>query len=470
MNKLKVDLISPTATIWRATKKGGPRGPRVFRFSMLPTLSVAASMPEDVEIRIVDENVDPVDLDTDADLVGISFMTFNAPRAYELADLLRARGKTVMLGGYHPSFLPQEAIQHADSVCIGEAEYSVPRMIEDFKAGRLKQFYQSELVDLADLPIPRRDLLQRRLYATPNVLIATRGCPYRCTYCSIAAFNNYRIRTRPVEAVIDELKRLGRYVIFMDDNIIGDRDYAKELFEAMIPLNKRWHSQCGIHITEDPELLRLAVLSGCNGLFIGLETLSQKNLKDWEKCPNRAREYVRQVKQLHDLGIGVLAGFVFGSDNDTPDVFAKTVEFLDEAEIDVLQATRLTPFPGTPLFDEMDAAGRIFDKDWAHYDFAHVVYEPLHMTREQLHLGVWWVSRQFYSRRRVARRFRRELQTLGPGTLARVTGPVNLAYRVRFSRNGTFEGGARFAPDVSPGTVRAPARSLRRPLPSPWSS
>jgi len=273
-----------------------------------------------------------------------------------------------------------------------------------------------------------------------------------------------------VEAVIDELKRLGRYVIFMDDNIIGDRDYAKELFEAMIPLKKRWHSQCGIHITEDRELLRLAAESGCNGLFIGLETLSQQSLKDWEKCPNRSREYVRQVKTLHDLGIGVLTGFVFGADDDTPDVFRKTVEFLDEAEIDALQATRLTPFPGTPLFDEMDAEGRIFDKNWGHYDFGHVVYEPTHMTREQLHLGVWWVSRQFYSRRRVARRFRRELQTLGLGTLARVTGPVNLAYRVRFSRNGTFEGGARFAPDVTPGRARAQTRLPRRQLhfPSNW--
>lgn len=448
MDKLKVDLISPTAQIWRATRKGGTRGPRVFRFSMLPTLSVAACIPDDVEVRIVDENVDPVDLDTDAQLVGISFMTFNAPRAYELADLLRARGKTVIFGGLHPSFLPHEAIEHCDSVCIGEAEYSVPKMIEDFRAGRLQPFYRSGPVDLADLPIPRRELLQRRRYATPNVLIATRGCPYRCKYCSIAAFNDYQIRTRPVEAVIEELKQLGKYVIFMDDNIIGDREYAKRLFEAMIPLRKRWHSQCGIHITEDPELLRLAVASGCNGLFIGLETLSQQSLKDWQKCPNRARDYVRQVRQLHDLGIGVLTGFVFGGDDDRPDVFKRTLEFLDEAEIDALQATRLTPFPGTPLFDEMDAQGRIFDKDWSHYDFGHVVYEPKHMTRQQLHLGVWWVSRQFYSRRRLARRFYRELRMLGAGTLLHMTMPINLAYRVRFRRNGTFEGGARFAPDV----------------------
>lgn len=265
MKTLKFDLISPTASIWRAHRKGGTRGPRVFRFSMLPSLAVAASMPDDVETRIIDENVEPVDFDTDADLIGISFMTFNAPRAYELAARFRDRGKPVVFGGYHPSFLPNEAIAHCDSVCVGEAEISVPRMIADFRAGDLKPIYRSEPVDLSELPRPARDLLQPRRYLTPNVLQATRGCPYRCKFCSIAAFHGYRIRTRPVDAVLDELRGMGRQVVFMDDNIIGDRDYTLELFNAMIPLRKRWFSQCGIHIADDEELLRAAVRSGCGG-------------------------------------------------------------------------------------------------------------------------------------------------------------------------------------------------------------
>ena len=444
MDTLKFDLISPTASIWRAKRKGRTRGPRVFRFSMLPSLSVAASMPAGVETRIIDENVEPVDFDTDADLIGITFMTFNAPRAYEIAAQFRDRGKTVIFGGFHPTFLPYEAIAHCDAVCVGEAEYNVPRMIEDFQAGHLRPIYRSRRVDLADLPPMPGDLLQRKRYLTPNVLQATRGCPYRCKFCSIAAFHGYEIRTRPVEAVIDELRGMGHQVVFMDDNIIGDRDFALSLFEAMIPLGKKWFSQCGIHLADDEELLKLAVRSGCGGLFIGLESLCQENLSRWTKGPNRAAEYVGQVQKLHENGIAVYAGFVFGSDGDSPDVFHRTLDFLDEARVDALQATRLTPFPGTPLFDEMDRAGRIFDKDWAHYDFGHVVFEPLHMSRETLDLGVAWISREFYSRRRVARRLVGELSYLAPSSILRGSVPLNLGYRARFGRNGTLEKGARF--------------------------
>ncbi len=444
MDTLKFDLISPTASIWRAQRKGKTRGPRVFRFSMLPSLAVAASMPPGVETRIIDENVEPVDFDTDADLIGISFMTFNAPRAYEIAARFRDRGKTVIFGGFHPTFLPYEAIAHCDAVCVGEAEYNVPRMIEDFRAGQLRPIYRSERVDLADLPATPRNLLQPKRYLTPNVLQATRGCPYRCKFCSIAAFHGYEIRTRPVEAVIDELRGMGRQVVFMDDNIIGDRDYALNLFEAMIPLGKKWFSQCGIHMADDEELLRLADRSGCGGLFVGLESLSQENLSRWTKGPNRAAEYVGQVQKLHESGIAVYAGFVFGSDGDSPDVFQRTLDFLDEAQVDALQATRLTPFPGTPLFEEMDQAGRIFDKDWSHYDFGHVVFEPLHMSRETLDLGVAWISREFYSRRRVMRRLVGELSYLAPSSILRGSVPLNLGYRARFGRNGTLEKGARF--------------------------
>ncbi len=281
---------------------------------------------------------------------------------------------------------------------------------------------------------------------TPDVLQATRGCPYRCNFCSVAAFHRYRIRTRPVEQVIDQLKTFGRYVVFMDDNIIGDRDYALELFAAMLPLRKRWFSQCGIGIARDRQLLDLAVRSGCRGLFIGFESLSQENLNGWRKHGNRAAEYVPLVRALHDAGVGVYAGFVFGSDGDAPDTFQATLDFLHHANIDALQATRLTPFPGTALYDEMDREGRIFDKDWSHYDFAHVVFEPLHMSRETLHTGTAWVLRQFYARRRVARRLWRGLGYLSPAAFSRVGLPLNLGYRIRLSTNGTFALGKRFTP------------------------
>ena len=402
-------------------------------------------MPRYVETQIIDEDVEPIDFDTDADLIGVSFMTYNAPRAYEIADRFRSeKGKPVIFGGYHPTFMPDEAIQHADAVCIGEAEYNVPRMMDDFSAGKLRPFYRSEPATLTGLPIPNRDLIRKKDYAPVEVLQATRGCHFQCSYCSVAAFHRYRHRTRPVAEVINELKTLGRRVLFMDDNLICDREYARQLFTEMIPLGKIWFSQATIGIAHDDELLRLAHGSGCRGLFIGFESLSQRNLRMWKKNSNVGKDYLAAVRKLHAAGIGVFAAFVFGSDDDTPDVFQRTLEFLLEANVEGLQATRLTPFPGTPLFHDMARQGRIFDKDWSHYDFNHVVFEPLHMRRETLDLGVAWILRQFYARRRIARRAWKSLGYLGPAAVLLGLLPLNLGYMNKLTVDGTFQRGDAF--------------------------
>jgi radical SAM superfamily enzyme YgiQ (UPF0313 family) len=445
MDRIKLDLINPTSPLRRVEPGQRPRGPRIFRFSMLSSLYVAACLPPHVEPRIVDEDVEPIDFDTDADLIGISFMTYNAPRAYAIADRFRReKGKPVIFGGYHPTLLPEEALQHADSVCIGDAEPNVPRMMEDFVAGRLQAFYCSELVPLAGLPWPRRDLTRRQHYAPVDVIQATRGCNRRCTFCSVAAFHRNRLRCRPVAEVVEELKTLGRYILFMDDSLTGDRQYARELFTAMIPLDKRWFSQCGIGIAQDEELLRLASRSGCRALFVGLESLSQENLRSWKKRGNIGRDYLAAVQRLHAAGIAVYTGFVFGADGDTPDVFPRTLDFLLEANVDCLQATRLTPFPGTPLFAEMDQQGRILDRDWRHYDFGHVVYEPRHMSRETLDQGVAWVQSQFYGRRSIARRAWHSLGYLEPTMVLRAFLPLNLGYRRKMAVDGTFRRGTGF--------------------------
>ena len=304
-------------------------------------------------------------------------MTYNAPRAYELGDRFRALGKTVIFGGYHPSLLPEEALQHADAICIGEAEATLPALMEDYVKGTLQPVYKSCLVDLATLPRPDRSLLQSRKYITLNAMQATRGCYNHCSFCSVAAFNRYQLRTRPVADVIDEMKTLGSYILFMDDNITLNREYALELFEAMIPLRKNWFSQSSISIAFDTELLEMAVRSGCQGLFLGFESLSQASLQSWKKEVNRRKGYFEVAHKLHFYGIQIFGAFVFGSDEDTPDVFADTLDFLLDANIETLQATRLTPFPGTPLYRTLDAQGRIFDTNWSHYDFFHVVYQPL---------------------------------------------------------------------------------------------
>lgn len=452
MRTLKYLHINPTNPLWQVKRSGDrPHGLRVFRFSMLPSLYVAAAMPPYVETRIIDEEVEPIDFDTDADLIGISFMTFNAPRAYDVADRFRLKhAKPVIFGGYHPTFMREEAIQHADAICIGEAENNVPRMIADFAAGTLKPFYESPLAELHGLAIPDRTLIRQSAYITPDVLQATRGCPYRCNFCSIAAFHKSAFRTRPVDDVVEELQTLGRFVIFMDDNLIADREYAKALFAAMVPLKKQWFSQCGIAITYDRELLELAARSGCRGLFVGFESLSQENLSAWRKPVNRARDYRRAIDALHEAGIAVFAGFVFGMDHDTPKVFEQTLSFLLDAQVDVLQATNLTPFPGTPLFDEMDRQGRIFDKDWRRYDFGHVVFEPLQMSPETLERGTAWVLWQFYERKPILRRLWRALGYLDPVTLLRAVAVLNLGYRRRFQMSGMSEKGRRFVP---PGSV-----------------
>ncbi|WP_340114324.1 B12-binding domain-containing radical SAM protein [Maribellus mangrovi] len=441
---LKCVLINPTSPLWRVKSKQKPVNHSVFRFSMLPSLYVAASMPPHVQTEIVDEDVEPIDFETDADIIGVSFMTYNAPRAYEIGDIFRAKGKAVIFGGYHPSFMPEEAIQHADAICIGEAEYNVPKMISDFQNGGLQQFYESDLVDLAKLPKLNRNLIRRNAYVTTNAMQATRGCIHHCAFCSVAAFNRYKIRTRPVDEVIKELNSLGRHVLFMDDNIILNKAYAKELFKAMIPLKKRWFSQSGIGIAADEELLDLAAKSGCRGLFIGFESLSEATLEAYQKQPNRKKDYCEVVRKLHKAGISICGAFVFGSDEDGPDVFETTLDFLLENNVEALQSTRLTPFPGTPLFKSMDEEDRIIDKNWSHYDFFHVVHRPKLMDTSTLDYGTAWVQQHFYSYKNITKRVTRAGSYLSPETIFKAVLPLNIGWRFKLSNYGAFQLGQKF--------------------------
>jgi radical SAM superfamily enzyme YgiQ (UPF0313 family) len=403
---------------------------------MLSSLYVAAAAPPGVETRILDEEVEPVDFDADADLVGLSFMTFNAPRAYEIADRFRfEKRKTVVVGGYHPTFKPEE-----DAVCLGEAEPNLPRIIDDFRSGRLKPFYRGGLADLGSLPPLNRSLVSRGLYLWTDTVQATRGCPQQCTFCSITAFFDHSFRSRPVQHVIDELRSLGKRILFMDDNLTSSRDYAKELFSAMIPLKKSWYSQCSVSLAGDDELLSLAARSGCRGVFVGFESLLQDSLRSWKKSFSRARDYARAIRKLHDAGIAVYAGIVFGSDADTADVFPRTLDFLLDSHVDALQATILTPFPGTPLFDAMEREGRIVDRDWSHYDFRHVVFEPQQMSRAALRAGHDSVLSSFYSGPAILARLRCELTTLPLSTLLLGTLPLNYGYRQRLRTDGTWTG------------------------------
>ena len=447
MSSLKFLLIHPASARARALRGRRRLTDRIFQQSVLPCLYVAAATPAWVETRIVDEDVEPIDFTADVDVVGLSFMTLSAPRAYEIAGRFRnERGIPVIMGGFHPTVCPDDALRHADAICVGDAENKMARIMEDARAGRLQRVYDGPAPDLADLPVPNRGLLSRWRHQPIDTILATRGCPYKCTFCSITAFHNHTYRMRPVDQVVEELRTLRTRVLFVDDNLTADRNYALELFAAIAPLGKRWYGQCSTSIADDAELLRRAAASGCRGLFVGFESLSEPNLHAWHKRFNRPQHYARVVRTLHDAGIAVFAGMVFGMDDDTPAVFRRTLAFLDEARLDFVAANVLTPFPGTPLYDEMVRGGRIIEPDWSWYDFNHVVFEPRHMSPETLQHGTFWVRAQFYRRRPVARRILRALGYLDAGTVLHAIVPLNVGFRSRMARSGTMQTGRRCSP------------------------
>ncbi len=389
----------------------------MLRFSVLSLTTVAALTPPEHDVTICDENVEPIDFDCDANLVGVTFMTALAPRAYEIAAEFRRRGKTVVAGGFHPTLCAGEAAEHFDAVVAGDAEGAWPRLLNDAERGQLQQLYRAEpACDLDATPVPRRDLTERtaRHYVTTSAVQTGRGCRHACRYCSVSAFHRANHRSRPLEHVLAELRELPRGIMFVDDNIIADPDYARQLFRAMRPMRKRWVSQCSLKIADDPELLRLAGEAGCRGLFIGIETLSEQNLAAVDKGFNDSRGYARKIAAIRRRGIGVEAGIIVGLDDDDATVFERTLRFLDRARISALQLNILTPLPGTPLFGELDAAGRITDRDWSRYDFRHCVIRPAKITARELQDGADWLYRQFYRLDRILLRAARDLFRLGP--------------------------------------------------------
>jgi radical SAM superfamily enzyme YgiQ (UPF0313 family) len=440
MEKIQFTIICPAAKEFRV--ENGNKKPsklmKVFRFSMLSVLNVAASAPPYVESRIVDENIEPIDFESitrDADVVGISFMTFNAPRAYLIADRLRLSGKTVIFGGYHPTLNPEEAAGHCDAVCVGDAEGNVPRIFEDFKNGGLKKFYNHPYEKFRSLPA-NESLLDQSEYIISSVLQATRGCTNGCGFCSISAFYKRTFKAKPVPEVIAEIRRMkGRNVLFIDDNLGADVEYAKSLFRALIPLKKHWYSQIGVNASKDPELLRLMRDSGCRGVFVGFESISQESLEETSKGFNQAQYYKDAIAKFHAHGIGVTGAFVIVFDHDKKDIIDSTCRFLKEAGVDVLQLTTMTPFPGTRLYTEMDRQKRIFDRNWEHYDLGHVVFQPRNFTPEELMDGHNHILGDFYSWGSIMTRLARQTRYLRAKELV-LSLAISVGYRYKLKSLG----------------------------------
>jgi len=393
MKKLVLILPQHRRGYWGHVSTTGKAG--MVRLS-LPT--VAALTPDDWTVEIIDSRITPINYDIPADLVGITAFTAEAPSAYQIAGGFRARGVPVVMGGFHVSARPEEALEHADSVVIGEAEPVWSQVIADVENNGLQRVYRSGLCAMKDLAIPRRDLLDRAMYVTGfNTLQATRGCPFNCEYCAVTAFFGKKFRTRPVDDVIDEIHTFkGRQFFFVDDNIAGQKKYAKELFTALAPLKRTWGGQTDLTIAKDEELLRLYAKSGGKYAFIGFESLSEKNLAKMNKSWNSPRSYRQAIKKFHRAGISILGSFIFGLDDDDPDVFERTVDFIRESRLDAAQFHILTPFPGTRLYDRMEADGRITNRDWDRYHTGEVVFQPAGMTAEQLQQGYWRAFRKTY--------------------------------------------------------------------------
>jgi len=424
---LKLLLISPSwlPALWNGGKVLAPP-------LSLPVL--ASLSPRDADIHLVDEHVEPVDLHEPADLVGISCMTAAAPRGYEIADRFRARGVPVVMGGMHPSALPEEAAQHADAVVIGEAENLWPQVLADFAAGRPQRIYRAaQRPSLEGLPFARRDLLQAERYLSVNLVQTARGCPNQCKFCSVTSTFGRRYRFRPVSEVIEEVRSLNtRWVAFTDDNIVAGRSRAKELFEALIPLRLRWVSQGDLTMAKDKELLRLMARSGCTWMFIGLESVSQASLAAANKGPNLGVDMAEAIKTIQRHGIDIVGSFVFGLDPDTPASFRETVEFAERLKLGAAQFAVLTPFPGTITHEELQREGRITSHDWSRYTQGHVVYQPRNMTAAELQQARAQAYARFYSRPSV---WRRVLVLRGGMTKSLLRMAVNVSYR-RLYRGG----------------------------------
>jgi len=401
---MKILLISPT---WK--KNIGSKRlirDKIFKFPPHSLIIVAALTPRDIEIELIDENMEDIDFNKEVDLVGITTMTASAPRAYEIADIFREKGIPVVMGGIHVTALPQEAIQHADAVVIGEAEGCWQKLLEDFKKGgkkALSQFYQNPtLPDPSSIPLPRRDLLEKKGYLFRFIQIS-RGCPFDCAFCSVSRFFGKKYRFRPVEKVAEEINTIigkslkERFIGFLDDNIVGNIAYAKKLFKALIPYKLLWAGQSSINVAHDEELLSLAAQSGCKGLFIGFESVSENSLKEAHKRQNKISFYKEAVRKIHKFGISIEGAFIFGFDHDDKNIFKKTVEFIEKVKLDVAQFTALTPLPGTRLYEKLEKEKRIIDKDWSNYDFTHAVFKPKLMTPEELKQGLAWAYKRIYS-------------------------------------------------------------------------
>lgn len=412
---------------------------------------ISALTPDPFHVTLVDEANEPVPYGEKCDLALIVGQTHHMPNAYLIADRLRAEGAKVILGGIHVTALPEEALSHADSVIIGEAEAVWGGILKDYMAGSLQRKYYGREVEMDDLPPIRRDLLNKKFYHTGEIIETTRGCPMGCLFCSTQNFFGAKFRVRSPQAIRQELTSLfgprppqtrwkqwlarhwhpdipyfveKRLLYVTDHNFISEPGHARAILEVFKECDIRWYGHTSFNLTRDEKMLDLMAESGCIGVNIGFESLSQTNIDRMHKSHNHTAEYTDCIRRLHEREIGIMGTFMIGFDDDTPEVFDQIVDFAMENRLETAFVLILTPMPGTRLFEQMRSEGRIFSHDWFDYDQGTVTFLPKNMTPGQLHQGMRSVWKRIYSWRGVWRRI-----ILKPRVRSFFYLPVNLQFR-----------------------------------------
>jgi radical SAM superfamily enzyme YgiQ (UPF0313 family) len=394
---MKVKMILPALTeaespFWRPVK-----------YSLFPPLglaTLAAYLSPDDEIDLQDQHVEQLNTNDFPHLVIIQVYITNAYRAYKLADHYRSRGAYVLLGGLHVTSLPLEAAPHADTIFIGPGEDTFPQFLKDFKNGCAQKIYRSSVRTLDKIPPIRRDLIKRHLYLVPNSIVVTRGCPHHCTFCYKDAFfeGGRTFYTQAVDDALAEIERLpGRHLYFLDDHLLGNVKFATALFAGMEGMGRVFQGAATIDSILRGDLIEKAARAGLRSLFVGFETFSPQNLKQSNKKQNLLKDYTKAVNRLHSLGIMINGSFVFGLDDDDKDVFKRTVDWGVQNAITTSTYHILTPYPGTLLYKQMEAEGRLLTQNWDLYDTRNVVYKTKGLTAQQLEQGYWWAYQEFYS-------------------------------------------------------------------------
>ncbi len=390
--------------------------PAVEENARVPNLALpilAGLSPTDVDVSFTDDLLTPIHLEKDlkeVDLVGITVLSKTALRAYDIADAYRKKGIPVVLGGIHPTAVPEEAKEHADSVVLGEAEEVWPHLVEDARVKNLKPFYRQEgYTDLSKIPIPRREILPKRGYLPLDVVQVTRGCPFRCEFCTVQKFFGEAYRFRPIPDVVDEMRRLPhRWMMFNDDNIIGNPSYSVELLKALVPLKKKWFSQASLSGLKKIENVEWLAKSGCTSLLIGFESLSKKNLMRSQKFQNDPAEYREIIESLHRHGIAICGSFIFGFDEDDPSVFEETVSFAIQTKLFLAIFMILTLYPGTTFYNRVKNEGRLVQDQWwlleKSEDYAPY-FLPMKMSAETLREGWQRAWNEFNSFPSIWKRF-----------------------------------------------------------------